>query len=143
MPYSYSEHVSDIGIRAVGATLEEAFASGIEAALAVMFDTKGIEARPMAEVTASAPEVDLLFVEAINEVLSIVDRDRLAAAGVTGARIKGSNNGGYLTFTAVIMGEPFDPDTHDVHTEVKAATYSGLRYAEEAGAHVLECVLDV
>jgi SHS2 domain-containing protein len=41
MPYSYIEHPADIGIHAEGSTLEEAFASGVEAMLNVMLKACG------------------------------------------------------------------------------------------------------
>ena len=144
MPYSYTEHVSDIGIRAEGASIEEAFEAGIEAALAVMFDPSTVGCGTAVVVEASAPEVDLLFVEAINEVISIIGRDRLSAARATGARVERVVGGEGFTFTATVMAEPFDACTHEVRTEVKGATYSGLRYHRgERGEHVLECVLDI
>lgn len=142
MPYSYYEHVSDIGIRAEGRTLEEAFACGMEAALAVMFDLDTIGDVTAIEARASAPEIDLLFVEAINEVLSLMGRDELALKGIRDVKIERDASGGYA-FSATAYGERFDMDKHAARTEVKGATYSGLSYGESDGAHVLTCILDV
>lgn len=93
MPYSYYEHVSDIGIRAEGSTLEEAFACGVEAALGVMFDLDTIDDVTAVEANATAPEVDLLFVEAINEVLSLMARDELAGKGIRDVKIERDGGG--------------------------------------------------
>lgn len=141
MTYSYYEHVSDIGIRAEGGTLEEAFTSGVEACLGVMFDLETIEPVEGVEVVAEAPEVDLLFVEVLNEVLSLLGRDELALRTIEGARLERTDEG--WTFTGTARGEKYDPHRHPVETEVKGATYSGLAYRKVDGAHVLTCVLDV
>jgi len=142
MPYSYYEHVSDIGIRAEGRTLEEAFACGVEAALGVMFDLDTVDDAASVEVRATAPEIDLLFVEVINEVLSLMGRDELALKGVRDVKIERDASGEFA-FSAAAYGERFDIDKHTVETEVKGATYSGLNYEESDGAHVLTCILDV
>ena len=142
MPYSYTEHISDVCIRAQGRTLEEAFEAGAEAMLNCMFGLESIEEKTSVEITAEAGEIDLLFVEVLNEVLSIQGRDGLALKRLKAEAIllKGKN----LSFKGAVFGERFDPEKHAVKTEVKAATYSGLRYSRgEKDSHILECVLDV
>lgn len=142
MPYSYYEHPSDIGIKASGRTLEEAFASGVEAALGVMFDLETVGSSVKAEITAEAPEIDLLFVEVINEVLSIMGRDELALKGLREANIKETTGG--WSFTGTAFGEGLDLEKHVVETEVKGATYSGLSHTVEPdGTHTFTCILDV
>jgi len=41
------------------------------------------------------------------------------------------------------FGEKIDPKKHSVRTEVKAATYFGLKYEFRDGSHYLQCVVDV
>ena len=142
MPYRYFEHISDIGIEASAPTLEGAFEAGAEAMLSVMFDLATIGRTTRVGISAAAPEVDLLFVETLNEVLSIQGRDELALKTLTGVKITRGDKGYALIGTAV--GEGMDLTRHGVRTEVKGATYSGLSYNGGAGgAHVLRCVLDV
>jgi SHS2 domain-containing protein len=40
-------------------------------------------------------------------------------------------------------GEPLDPKRHEIHTEIKAATYSGLAYRHQGSQHVVQCVIDL
>lgn len=142
MPYSYIEHISDVCIRAQGRTLEETFEAGAEAMLNCMFGLETIEEKNSVEITAEAGEIDLLFVEVLNEVLSIQGRDGLALKRLKAEKISGAK--GRLSFRGSAFGESFAPEKHDVKTEVKAATYSGLRYSRgEKDGHILECVLDV
>jgi len=141
MPYDYMEHVSDIGIRASGKTLEEAFEAGAVAMLNAMFDIKSVSTELSVTFGVSAPDVPALFVETLNEILFIQDRHSLALNGLQVKEIKKEGDGRALT--GRVTGEPFDPDKNEIKTEVKAATYSGLSYREAEGQHVLECVIDV
>jgi SHS2 domain-containing protein len=142
MPYKYFEHISDIGMEASAPTLEETFIDGVEGMLSVMFDLETIGEEVSVEISAEAPEVDLLFVETLNEVLSVQGRDDLALKKLTGVEI--TRTGGLFTLTGTARGEGMDLERHGVKTEVKGATYSGLFYNNgEGGMHVLKCVLDV
>lgn len=142
MPYAYTEHISDIGIEASGATLEAAFEAGVEATLNIMFDLDTIEERERVDICAEAPDIELLFVEVLNEVLSLQGLKGLALRRMGGAKIMKKEGG--FAFTGTACGEGFDPARHGVRTEVKGATYSGLRYNNgEGGVHLLCCVLDV
>lgn len=142
MPYRYFEHISDIGIEASAETLPKAFEDGAAAMLSVMFDLKTVGEEVSVDIHADAPEVDLLFIEMLNEILSIQGRDELALKRLTGVEIKRSDEGFTLTGTA--LGEKIDLEKHGVMTEVKGATYSGLFYNNgRDGVHLLKCVLDV
>ncbi len=142
MPYTYSEHISDIGICATGETLEAAFEEGAAAMLNVMFDLDTIDERTSVEISAEARDIELLFVEVLNEALSVQGRDDIALKRLECMEIKKTDIG--FGFTGVAHGEQFSRARHSVKTEVKGATYSGLEYSKTPeGAHILRCVLDV
>lgn len=141
MPYSYIEHTSDIGIRATEKTLEQTFEAGAEAMLSIMFELGTIGEALNVEITASAPDIGLLFVETLNEVLSMQGRDCLALKRLKCKAIKKTAKG--YSFIGRAFGEPLDLKKHEVKTEVKGATYSGLRYVHSEASHTLECILDV
>src|SRR3989304_3382372 len=106
MPYSYMEHISDVGIRAEGKTLEEAFESGAEAALNVMFNLETIEHTIKITFGADAPDLAALFVEDLNEALSVQDRHGLALKKLEADDIR-KTTAGYI-FIGTLYGEPFD-----------------------------------
>lgn len=142
MGYTYTEHISDIGIEAGGDSLEAAFEAGIEATLNIMFDLDTIEEKEQIPVTAEGADIELLFVEVLNEVLSIQGLGELALKRVGKSEIWKKDGG--FAFSGVAYGESFDPARHGVKTEVKGATYSGLSYNNgEGGVHLLACVVDV
>ncbi|MBI5559834.1 MAG: archease [Deltaproteobacteria bacterium] len=141
MPYAYLEHISDVGIHAEGETVEKAIESGAEAMLNVMFELTTVKETVDVTFGASAGEPALLFVEVLNEILSIQDRHSFAFKRLEVRELKKTGEGWLFIGTA--FGEPFNEEKNEVKTEVKGATYSGLIYREEQGKHVFECVVDV
>ena len=141
MPYTYLDHEADVGIRAIGSTLEEAFQEGAKAMLNVMWDISTIEERQNVSIESEARDIPELFVEALNEILFKQDVEGLALDRFEVDEIKKVNDRYRLKGTA--YGEPLNLDKHTVKTEVKAATYAGLRYEEKEGQHIVQCILDV
>ena len=141
MGYSYLEHVSDIGILAYGESMEDAFKSGAEALLNIVFDLDTIGTDKDVPIEARAPEPDLLFVESLNELISIMDSEGLAFKGIRDVRILEEPGG--FTFNATACGESFNAGLHTVKCEVKGATYSGLSYEVKDSIHTFTCVVDV
>ncbi|MBI5049182.1 MAG: archease [Deltaproteobacteria bacterium] len=141
MPYTYLDHEADVGIRATGSTLEEAFEQGAKAMLNVMWDISTIEERQNVSIECTAGDIPELFVEALNEILSKQGIEELAIARLRVDKI--TNVDGRYELKGTVFGELLNLDKHTVKTEVKAATYAGLRYEEKEGQHIVQCILDV
>src|SRR3990172_5732006 len=80
MPYTYLDHEADVGIRASGASVEEAFEEGAKAMLNVMWDISTIEERQNVSIECEARDVPELFVEMLNEILFKQGVEELALA---------------------------------------------------------------
>jgi SHS2 domain-containing protein len=141
MGYSYLDHISDIGIQASGESMEEAFKYGAEAVLNIAFDTEALGDDISVTLKANAPAPDLLFIESLNELISIQDREGLALKSIRDVKIEEGTKG--FSFTASAYGESFNPALHTVKCEVKGATYSGLSYEVNDNIHTFTCVVDV
>ncbi len=141
MPFRYLDHQADIGILAWGSTIEEAFSEGARALFGIMADTARV--RPVEEdrIECSADEESLLFVEMLNALITRADLTGRLFSEITVEGIE--RTGEELRLTARTAGEAFDPDRHEPGLEVKAATYSGLKYFCRGGTHSLQCLLDV
>jgi len=141
MPYTYLDHEADVGIRAIGSTLEEAFQEGAKAMLNVMWDISKVDERQNVSIECGARDIPELFVETLNEILSKQGIEELVIARLRVDKIM--NVDGRYEFKGTAFGEPLNFDKHTVKTEVKAATYAGLRYKEKEGRHIVQCILDV
>jgi SHS2 domain-containing protein len=137
------EHTADVGIRARGATLEEAFEQatlGLAEVLGALRPgpsspggARGWEAVAVA-VTAGDPGA--LLVDWLNEVLWLHEtRGHAAIAAVRVERVGGDRAAGSVTFSST--GPPADG------TFVKAVTYHRLRVGRDAGGWLAEVYLDV
>lgn len=136
MAYEFFEHKADVGIRGTGSSLEEAFESAAKALFEVMTDTKKIVPLKAIEIKCEAANVEELFVEWLNTLLSEATINNMLFSRFM---VKIENN--RLTGTA--KGEEMDAKRHELKTEVKAATYSQLKVAEKDGSFVAQCVVDV
>ncbi len=141
MPYSYIEHTADIGIRAEGKDLSEVIGSAAQATLNVMHRTDSVTPSVSITFSVDADETATLVVEVLNELLFIQDRHGLSLKGLKVLEIKEEEE--YMRLIGVCTGEKFDAEKHGAKTEVKAATYSGLKYEEGPKECIFECLLDV
>ncbi len=134
--YETFDHEADIGIRGFGATLEEAFGNGALAMYSVMINVNTVRPLEKRKVTVSAPDIELLFVEWLNALLSLSDIER-----VVFAKFEVKINGTDLTGTA--WGEALEQARHEPRVEVKGATYHMLAVRKDGNRYVAQCVVDV
>jgi SHS2 domain-containing protein len=136
MTFERFEHKADVGVRGRGETLEEAFVEGARAMFSVMVDLDAVRPVETLEVEVSASDEGALFVEWLNELLSIADLNDMAFSEfeveISGNALKGK-----------ARGEKLDLKRHEPKTEVKAATYSSLLVKNENGSYVAQCIVDV
>ncbi len=140
MAFRYLEHEADVGILTTGKTLEEAFEDGAEAMFGVMADVKKVKPKKKVSVSASSDKTDTLFIEWLNALLSKKDTRGMMFSRFK-VKITELKKGG-LKLAGEAWGDAMG-DGQGLKTEVKAATYSGLKYTKTAGKHSLQCVLDI
>ncbi len=109
--------------------------------LAAMANVEKVEEKQRFVQRCTAPDIPSLFVEWLNELLYQREVNDVLFASAHVTRLK-QGTGGW-TLDGVACGEPLDPQRHQVYTEVKAATYSGLDYRTDGGCYVVQCVVDV
>lgn len=135
--WEHFSHVADLGVRGVGATLEEAFAQAGLALTAVVTDPHNVEPEERITIECDAPDVELLFAEWLNAVVY-----EMATRRMLFSRFEPHIEGNRLH--AAIWGEPVDRARHEPAVEVKGATYTELRVTrDEHGAWIAQCVVDV
>jgi SHS2 domain-containing protein len=138
--FEFLDHEADIGMRSWGKTVEEAFENGGIALFSVMVDVGTVESRHTIRVTAEADDLNSLFVEWLNELIAQKDIEEMVFSRFS-VTIEKRNGTLFLTGTAT--GEKLDQKKHGIKTEVKAATYFGMKRGKEKGYHFFQCVLDI
>lgn len=140
MDYEFFEHKADQGIRGYGKTIEEAFENGAKALFEIMCDTTKVEPRKEIQVEVSANDLETLFVEWLNALLTERDVEGMLFSKF---KVKIKKEGNKYLLSGVASGEELDEEKHQVKTEAKAATYSGLKSGEINGKKFFQCVVDV
>ncbi len=141
MPYEYLDHQADLGIRGIGTTPEEALSQGAQAMLAAMANTEHVQESTSLTQHCRAPDIASLFVEWLNELLYQREVNDMLLKSAHVVCLEQGDRGWILE--GVATGEPLDLNRHEIHTEIKAATYFGLAYRCEADRYVIQCVVDV
>jgi SHS2 domain-containing protein len=135
--WQHFPHGADIGVRGLGATLDEAFEQAALALTAVVADPASIEPKSAVAVRCEAPDAEMLLVDWLNALIYEMSTRSMLFGGFD-VRV----DGGRLTATA--RGERVERARHRPAVEVKGATYTALSVARrDDGAWVAQCVVDV
>lgn len=135
--WEHFEHMADIGVRGFGATPEEAFAQAGLALTAVVTDPNQVALTEQVDVElAHEGDLELLLVDFLNAVVYEM-AVRSMVFGKFEVKIEPNR------LRATLWGEQVDRAKHQPAVEVKGATYTELKVAEEDGCWVAQCVLDV
>jgi len=136
MAYKFLEHEADVGILGIGETLEESFQESAKAMFEIMFNIKEIKQIKEITIELSADSQENLFIKFLNELIAQADIQELIFSEF---KVKIDN----LTLTCTAKGDSFNLNKYEIKTEVKAATYSGLKLYKKENKYYSQCVLDV
>jgi SHS2 domain-containing protein len=134
--WEHFPHAADVGVRGFGKTAAEAFEQAARALTAVVTHA-AIEPKLSVDVSCTAPDVELLFVEWLNAVIyEMAVRKMLFsrfAVRIDGTRLMGT-----------LWGEPVDVARHAPACEPKGATYTALKVTSDSdGTWSAACIVDV
>ncbi len=132
------EHTADIGFRVRAGTLEELFEQAAAGLASIALEPGGIEPRERYPMEATAPDLESLLVNFLNEVLWLLDGRRLVLS-----RFEVGQVAELPQVSAVAFGEPFDPARHRAKLLVKGITWHQLRLAHEDDGWVAQVFLDI
>jgi SHS2 domain-containing protein len=134
--WEHFHHQADIGVRGVGATLDEAFAEGAVALMAVICSPDKVESKEQVAIACECEDVELLFADWLNALIY-----EMATRRMLFGRFEVTIDGDKLRGKA--WGEQADPERHETAVEVKGATYTQLKVSQENGKYIAQCVVDV
>lgn len=134
--WEHFAHEADMGVRGFGATRAEAFEQAALALTAVITDPANVRAVEPVAIEASAPDDDMLLVDWLNALIY-----EMATRHLLFSRFEVRISDHHLTARA--WGEPVVGERHQPAVEVKGATYTALRVANDDGIWTAQCVVDV
>jgi SHS2 domain-containing protein len=135
--WEHFPHGADIGVRGLGATLEQAFEQAAVALTAVITDPSTVAPTEPIGLSCDAPDAELLLVDWLNTLIY-----EMATRNMLFSRFEVHLDGERLS--AKVWGEGLDAARHHPAVEVKGATYTALKIARQPeGGWLAQCVVDV
>jgi len=139
--FTLLEHEADIGLRCTGDCWECAFSAGGTGLMDIMAEVSSIRPVEIRDIELAGGDIGSLFVSWLNELLFLRDAEELLFSSFD-VRIEPQKGGRYV-LKATVSGEELSQERHGLKAEVKAATFSGLRFGEEDGRFFVQCLLDL
>jgi SHS2 domain-containing protein len=128
---------ADLGIHAWAPDCVELFRQAARGLWSVMFDPSRVRKERSVVVTISAVDRESLLVAWLNELLFVVETERLAMAGCAITVFTETQ------LTASVWGETIAPDRHRLGSEIKAVTYNQLAISPTARGWEARVVVDL
>ena len=129
--YELIDHTADVGLKAYGKTLSEAFENAAKGMFDIITDSSEIESIGQYNIGLDAPDLEQLLVDWLSELLFLNSAKNLVFGFF---KIDIDENKKKLT--AKVFGEKFDLSKHKIGAEIKAVTYHMLEFKKKKPFHV-------
>ena len=133
--FDFIEHTADIGLRAYGETLAEAFANAALGMFSLMVELEDVDEKESRQVEVKADDVEGLLFEWLNSLLYYFDVEMLLFQRFDIIEFEGTR------LTATCYGEQYDSARHSLKMGVKSATYHQLEVDRERNC--VQVIFDV
>ncbi len=140
MAIEHLEHTADLGIRAIGATLEEVLCEAARGLFGLMLDVSAVRACQEYAVHIEADSDADLLVEWLADLLA---QKELTGLVFSTFDIRIDRRGTVPRLDGVAVGETLDPVRHAPRIEVKGISYLGLDVRPVKDGWIAQCIVDV
>ncbi len=136
--YDYFEHTADIGIKAYGKNIEEAFENSALAITNIITKTENVSKNKRIKINVNAENIEALFYEWLEAIIIKFDTQKLVFSEFK-VNIDKKNN----KLRAICLGEKFNLEKHEIGSEIKAITYHQMEIKEKQGKWQINFVPDI
>ncbi|MCC7574201.1 archease [Candidatus Woesearchaeota archaeon] len=137
--FEFLEHTADTKIRAYGETIEEAFSNALIATTTVMTNPELIKEKITKKIKIKAKNKKALLYDFLEEILFLLDTEQLLIKKTNNLQIK--ENQEEYELTTELIGDY--AKNYEVHSTIKAITYSEMEIKQEKNKHVIQIVHDL
>jgi len=124
------DHTADVGIRAYGADMSQAFANAAKAMFSLITELDDVEEVEYRDIELTAPDQESLLVEWLNELIYLFDAENIIFKRFDIAQLSDTH------LKARSYGHKVDSSKHKLKTGIKAATYHMLKVDKSNGCKV-------
>jgi SHS2 domain-containing protein len=140
--FKFMDHTADVSVKSWGRNLEEAFS---QTALSLMTtitpNLKKISPKIEKKIEIVSEDKYALCFDFLSEFLYLFDVEELVFSNVSVKSIQKIED--KYKLIALVKGEPFDRDKHEIGIEVKAITYSFMNIEEKKNKVEISIVFDI
>jgi SHS2 domain-containing protein len=129
--YELIDHTADIGLKAYGKTLSEAFQNAAKGMFDIITDKSEIENIGQYNIALEASDLEQLLVDWLSELLYLHSANNLVFDF-----FKVELDEKKKSLTATVFGEKLDASKHNIGSEIKAVTYHMLEVKKSKPIHV-------
>jgi len=122
--YELIEHTADVGVKAYGKTIAEAFEHAAKGMFDIITDESMIDPVGQYDIQLEAPDLEQLLVDWLSKLLFLNDAQDLVFG-----KFQVTLTGNQLS--ASVFGEKYDIKKHGMGVEIKAVTYHMLQVQEK------------
>lgn len=137
--YEFLEHTADVKFRAYGKNFEEALSNAGKATIALMTDINAIKQKKTKEVKIESRTKESLVYDFLEKLIFLIDTEGFLMKETKKIKVKQKN--GTLLLSAVLKGDI--AKNYDVHTYIKAVTYSDMLIDEGKKECIIQVVHDI
>ena len=118
--YEFIEHTADVGIKAYGKSISEAFKNAAVGMFDIITNKSKIKKVGEYKIQLNYPDIEQLLVDWLSELLFLNSAKNLVFSEFN-VNVNNTN------LSAQIFGEEFNDSRHNIGTEIKAVTYHMLK----------------
>lgn len=138
--FNYFETTADLGVEAMGKSLEEVFKEGAKGLYNIMVDIDKVDKKEKIEFEVTGEDLEELLYNFLNELLFYTDVEGIVFNDFD-IKIERDDSGYRLKCTA--YGEKIDKEKHNIKEEVKAVTYHKMEVKKENGKWKVRYIVDL
>ncbi|MFP3165551.1 MAG: archease [Acidianus sp.] len=136
--FEFFDNTADVGIKAYGRTLEEAFENSALAVFEVMTDTSKVDPVEERKVTIDGIDLENLLYRWIESLLVYYDSELMLFS-----KFKVKIDQDNMRLEGEAWGEKFNEEKHEKRTLVKAMTYSLMSINKVGDMYEITFVVDI
>jgi len=129
--YELIDHTADVGIKAYGKTLSEAFEHAAKGMFDIITDSSEIDSVGQYDIELEADDLEQLLVDWLSELLFLNSANNFVF-GFFKVEIDEKKK----TLKGRVFGEKFNLSKHKIGAEIKAVTYHMLEVRNKQPRHV-------
>ena len=142
--FEFFDVTADVGYRAYGNNLENAFENAAIAMFEVITDTTTVKPLIKKQIRLEAEDEYAILYDWLSELLFLHDSEYLVFSKFD-VKINSTTEGDIERYflEGSAFGEEFDPSKHERRSEVKAVTYHMMNIKNENLKIILQVILDI